>query len=154
MAARGLCFVDAGVCGGVWGLENGYALMLGGESASIVRPRPAIEALAPGREHGWLHGGPAGAGHFVKMIHNGIEYAMMQVYAEGFAPSPAAARVTLSARRLSHSRQVWVLVAGIDKAAALAAWRRGESLPMAPIRPAEGVDVWMDRDAAGTPVSG
>lgn len=85
LAQRGIQFVDAGVSGGVWGLQNGYALMLGGESGAITRLRPAIEALAPSPERGWLHCGPAGSGHFVKMIHNGIEYAMMQAYAEGFA---------------------------------------------------------------------
>ncbi len=85
LAARGLHFVDAGVSGGVWGLENGYALMLGGQAEAIARLKPAIEALAPARDRGWLHCGPAGAGHFVKMIHNGIEYGLMQAYAEGFA---------------------------------------------------------------------
>jgi len=85
LAARGLAFVDAGVSGGVWGLENGYALMLGGDAGSIARLQPVIEALAPARDRGWLHCGPAGSGHFVKMVHNGIEYGMMQAYAEGFA---------------------------------------------------------------------
>jgi 6-phosphogluconate dehydrogenase len=85
LTARGLQFVDAGVSGGVWGLENGYALMLGGEDASIERLKPVIKVLAPKSDQGWLHCGPVGAGHFVKMIHNGIEYGMMQAYAEGFA---------------------------------------------------------------------
>lgn len=85
LAARGLRFVDAGVSGGVWGLDNGYALMLGGELGAIEALRPVLEALAPAADAGWLHCGPAGAGHFVKMIHNGIEYGMMQSYAEGFA---------------------------------------------------------------------
>lgn len=84
-AARGVSFVDAGVSGGVWGLEQGYAVMLGGESSALDRLRPFIEALAPDPARGWLHCGPSGAGHFVKMIHNGIEYGMMQAYAEGFA---------------------------------------------------------------------
>jgi 6-phosphogluconate dehydrogenase len=85
LAAKGVQFVDAGVSGGVWGLDNGYALMLGGEAAAIARLRHAIEVLAPAADRGWLHCGPAGTGHFVKMIHNGIEYGMMQAYAEGFA---------------------------------------------------------------------
>ena len=85
LAAKGLQFVDAGVSGGVWGLENGYALMLGGDAASIERLKPAITVLAPKVDQGWLHCGPVGAGHFVKMVHNGIEYGMMQAYAEGFA---------------------------------------------------------------------
>jgi 6-phosphogluconate dehydrogenase len=95
LAAKGLQFVDAGVSGGIWGLENGYALMLGGETAAIERLAPAIKALAPGPDQGWLHCGPVGAGHFVKMIHNGIEYGMMQAYAEGFALMKARADFNL-----------------------------------------------------------
>jgi 6-phosphogluconate dehydrogenase len=91
LAKRGLAFVDAGVSGGVWGLDNGYALMLGGEAAAVARLKPAIEVLAPAKDRGWLHCGPVGAGHFVKMIHNGIEYGMMQAYAEGFALMKARA---------------------------------------------------------------
>ena len=85
LSVKGVQFVDAGVSGGVWGLENGYALMLGGDAASIERLKPVIKVLAPKADQGWLHCGPVGAGHFVKMIHNGIEYGMMQAYAEGFA---------------------------------------------------------------------
>ena len=85
LAARGIDFVDAGVSGGVWGLENGYALMLGGLGHAVKRVEPVVRALAPAPDRGWLHCGPPGSGHFVKMIHNGIEYGMMQAYAEGFA---------------------------------------------------------------------
>jgi 6-phosphogluconate dehydrogenase len=85
LAAKKLHYIDAGVSGGVWGLENGYALMLGGEKAAVERLKPIIKVLAPAPDQGWLHCGPAGAGHFVKMVHNGIEYGMMQAYAEGFA---------------------------------------------------------------------
>jgi 6-phosphogluconate dehydrogenase len=81
----GVHFVDAGVSGGIWGLDNGYALMVGGPAEAIAQIEPAIRVLAPGPETGWLHCGPSGSGHFVKMIHNGIEYGMMQAYAEGFA---------------------------------------------------------------------
>ena len=81
----GVHYVDAGVSGGIWGLENGYALMLGGSKQAVGQIEPAIRVLAPGPETGWLHCGPAGSGHFVKMVHNGIEYGMMQAYAEGFA---------------------------------------------------------------------
>lgn len=83
LAASGLNFVDAGVSGGVWGLKNGYAMMLGGADDVIAQLKPVIEALAP--VGGWIHCGPNGSGHFVKMIHNGIEYGMMQAYAEGFS---------------------------------------------------------------------
>ena len=85
LAGSGIHFLDAGVSGGVWGLENGYALMVGGCDEAFTRARPIIEALAPGADKGWIHTGPVGSGHFVKMIHNGIEYGMMQAYAEGFA---------------------------------------------------------------------
>jgi 6-phosphogluconate dehydrogenase len=79
---RGLMFVDAGTSGGVWGLENGYCLMAGGSDAAFARIEPALKTLAP--EDGYAHVGPVGAGHFVKMAHNGIEYAMLEAYAEGF----------------------------------------------------------------------
>ncbi len=84
LANAGILFVDAGVSGGVWGLENGYALMVGGAPEAFAKVQPIIEALAPATDRGWIHTGPVGSGHFVKMIHNGIEYGMMQAYAEGF----------------------------------------------------------------------
>jgi 6-phosphogluconate dehydrogenase len=80
--ARGIAFVDAGVSGGIWGLEEGYCLMLGGSAEAVELLRPALDALAP--EDGWAHVGPNGAGHFVKMVHNGIEYGLLQAYGEGF----------------------------------------------------------------------
>jgi 6-phosphogluconate dehydrogenase len=85
LKAHGIDFVDAGVSGGIWGLENGYAMMLGGSAQAIELVRPFVERLAPAPDQGWVHCGPVGSGHFVKMIHNGIEYGMMQAYAEGFA---------------------------------------------------------------------
>ena len=85
LAAKGLSLVDAGVSGGIWGLENGYALMVGGDTEAVRRIEPLLKILAPAPDQGWLHCGPVGSGHFVKMIHNGIEYGMMQAYAEGFA---------------------------------------------------------------------
>lgn len=78
-------FVDAGVSGGVWGLENGYCIMFGGSDAAAARLQPYLQALAPTPTSGWLHTGPVGSGHYVKMVHNGIEYGMMQAFAEGFA---------------------------------------------------------------------
>ncbi|WP_282277276.1 phosphogluconate dehydrogenase (NAD(+)-dependent, decarboxylating) [Stenotrophomonas sp. PS02297] len=80
-----VAFIDCGTSGGVWGLQEGYCLMLGGEEEAMARLRPALEALAPAADRGWAHVGPTGAGHFCKMVHNGIEYGMMQAYAEGFA---------------------------------------------------------------------
>jgi 6-phosphogluconate dehydrogenase len=85
LGASGMHFVDSGTSGGIWGLKEGYSLMIGGEQAAVERLRPVFETLAPARDRGWGHVGPPGAGHFVKMIHNGIEYGMMQAYAEGFA---------------------------------------------------------------------
>ncbi len=82
---NGLGFVDCGVSGGVHGLANGYCLMAGGDLDSVDRVKPYLRALAPAPDTGWLHAGPAGAGHYVKMVHNGIEYGMMQAMAEGFA---------------------------------------------------------------------
>ncbi len=84
LSKRGIGFVDAGVSGGVWGLKNGYALMVGGEKEYVDRLRPIFEALKPEGPYGFVHAGKVGAGHFAKMVHNGIEYAMMQAYAEGW----------------------------------------------------------------------
>ena len=81
---KGLHFVDVGTSGGVWGLSEGYSMMVGGEEAAVERLRPILEALAPASDMGWGRVGPGGAGHFVKMVHNGIEYGLMQAYAEGF----------------------------------------------------------------------
>ncbi|MEU3948081.1 phosphogluconate dehydrogenase (NAD(+)-dependent, decarboxylating) [Streptomyces sp. NPDC029526] len=84
LGTRGIGFVDAGVSGGVWGLKNGYALMVGGDEEHVDRLRPVFEALKPEGPYGFVHAGKVGAGHFAKMVHNGIEYAMMQAYAEGW----------------------------------------------------------------------
>ena len=88
LRARGLHYVDAGVSGGIWGLREGYCLMVGGEREAVERLRPVLDALAP--PDGWRHVGPVGSGHFVKMVHNGIEYGLMQAYAEGFELLAAA----------------------------------------------------------------
>ncbi len=84
VTAKGFQFVDVGTSGGVWGLKEGYSMMVGGEKEAVEYLRPVFETLAPGKDKGWGHVGPAGAGHFVKMVHNGIEYGLMQAYAEGF----------------------------------------------------------------------
>jgi 6-phosphogluconate dehydrogenase len=84
LAARGIGYVDCGVSGGVWGLENGYALMYGGAADDIAKVQPAFDALKPAGGLGAVHAGSVGAGHFSKMVHNGIEYAIMQAYAEGW----------------------------------------------------------------------
>lgn len=86
LATAGVHFIDAGVSGGVWGLENGYGLMVGGKKDQVERAMPIFDALRPNgpREEGFVHAGEIGAGHYAKMVHNGIEYALMQAYAEGY----------------------------------------------------------------------
>jgi 6-phosphogluconate dehydrogenase len=84
LAEQGVGYVDCGVSGGVWGLENGYALMYGGDADDVAKVQPAFDALKPEGEFGSVHAGKVGSGHFSKMVHNGIEYALMQAYAEGY----------------------------------------------------------------------
>ena len=104
---KGVEFMDAGVSGGVHGLANGYCLMVGGSDYALKQLRPYLEILAPAPDTGWLHAGPTGSGHFVKMVHNGIEYGMMQALAEGFA--------MLEAKKEFH----------IDLASVSELWRHG-----------------------------
>jgi 6-phosphogluconate dehydrogenase len=85
LKAAGVDYIDSGTSGGIWGLKEGYSLMIGGERAAVERLTPIFQTLAPAPDRGWGHVGPSGAGHFVKMVHNGIEYGLMQAYAEGFA---------------------------------------------------------------------
>lgn len=84
LAAQGIHFVDVGTSGGIWGLTNGFCLMAGGPGEAVRRLEPAFRTLAPSENTGYSHVGPTGAGHFVKMVHNGVEYALMEAYAEGF----------------------------------------------------------------------
>jgi 6-phosphogluconate dehydrogenase len=105
LAARGIGFVDCGTSGGVWGLSEGYCLMVGGEPGPVAAAQPLFDALRP-PDGGFVHAGPVGTGHFTKMVHNGIEYGLMQAYAEGYE---LLARSGL----------------GIDVAGALSAWRTG-----------------------------
>jgi 6-phosphogluconate dehydrogenase len=103
LASQGLQFVDAGVSGGVWGLVNGYGLMVGGAAEAVQRVEPFLRALAPAPDRGWLHCGPSGAGHFTKMVHNGIEYGLMQAYAEGLALLQAKEEFQLDVARIAES---------------------------------------------------
>jgi 6-phosphogluconate dehydrogenase len=128
---KGIAYLDVGTSGGIWGLERGYCLMIGGDKAAVDRLDPIFSALAPGLgniertagrdgrdprpERGYMHCGPSGAGHFVKMIHNGIEYGLMQAYAEGFAILDAAD----SAARPADERYT------LDVADIAEVWRRG-----------------------------
>src|SRR3954466_15025266 len=103
LSQQGLRYIDAGVSGGVHGLEQGFCLMLGGTPKSIEIFEPFAKILAPNPERGWLHCGPSGAGHYAKMIHNGIEYGMMQALAEGFALIDARPELDIDAGRLAET---------------------------------------------------
>jgi 6-phosphogluconate dehydrogenase len=94
LAERNIGYMDAGVSGGIWGLANGYALMVGGSDEDVAKAQPIFDALKPEGDYGFAHAGPVGAGHYAKMVHNGIEYGLMQSYAEGFELLEAAELVT------------------------------------------------------------
>ncbi len=100
----GFRYVDVGTSGGVWGLTEGYSMMVGGDAKDVEGIRPILETLAPGPTKGWGRMGPVGSGHFVKMVHNGIEYGMMQAYAEGFAVLQAKQEFALDLHQIS---EVW-----------------------------------------------
>jgi 6-phosphogluconate dehydrogenase len=102
--SSGIGFVDAGVSGGIWGLKEGYSIMIGGEKTNVDAVVPLIKTLAPGIDQGWGHVGPSGSGHFVKMVHNGIEYGMMEAYAEGFEILKARKEYQLDLHQVS---QIW-----------------------------------------------
>ncbi len=101
---QGFNLVDVGTSGGIWGLADGYSMMIGGETTAVEKLRPIFETLAPGPERGWGHVGPSGAGHFVKMVHNGIEYGVMQAYAEGFDLLKAKSRFDLDLHQVA---EIW-----------------------------------------------
>jgi 6-phosphogluconate dehydrogenase len=94
LGARKIGFIDAGVSGGIWGLQNGYGLMVGGEDADVTRVMPIFDALKPPGDAGFVHAGSAGAGHFAKMVHNGIEYGLMEAYGEGYELLAASDMIT------------------------------------------------------------
>jgi 6-phosphogluconate dehydrogenase len=94
LAESGIGYIDAGVSGGVWGLENGYAIMVGGSDEDVARLMPIFDALKPAGDFGFVHAGPVGAGHYAKMVHNGIEYGLMHAYAEGYELLRASELVT------------------------------------------------------------
>ncbi len=104
LAEKGFNFIDVGTSGGVWGLAEGYSMMIGGEQEVVARHNPLFETLAPASDLGWGHVGPAGAGHYVKMIHNGVEYGMMQAYAEGFEMMKAKEEMGLDLYQIS---EIW-----------------------------------------------
>lgn len=99
---KGIEFVDCGTSGGIWGLAEGYSLMIGGKPEVVEKLHPIFETLAPAPDKGWGHVGPHGAGHYVKMIHNGIEYGMMQAFAEGFSILKAKKEFAMDLAQISH----------------------------------------------------
>jgi 6-phosphogluconate dehydrogenase len=99
---RGIEFVDCGTSGGIWGLAEGYSLMIGGKPEVVEKLRPIFETLAPAADKGWGYVGPHGAGHYVKMVHNGIEYGMMQAFAEGFSILKAKKEFAMDLAQISH----------------------------------------------------
>jgi 6-phosphogluconate dehydrogenase len=101
---KGVHYLDVGTSGGVWGLANGYGIMVGGDKAAVDRMRPIFETLAPAPDKGWGHMGPSGAGHYTKMVHNGIEYGLMQAYAEGLEILHAKKDLNLD---LAQVAEVW-----------------------------------------------
>ncbi len=103
-AAKGFEFIDCGTSGGIWGLKEGYSMMVGGDKEPVERLTPIFQALAPSPTEGWGHVGPSGAGHFVKMVHNGIEYGLMQAYAEGFSIMKAKSVLNLDLEQIS---KIW-----------------------------------------------
>ena len=104
VAQRQIQYVDSGTSGGVWGLKEGYSLMIGGDEAVVERLRPIFEALAPAKDQGWGRVGPVGAGHYSKMVHNGIEYGLMQAYAEGFSILQHKTEFTLDLHQIA---EIW-----------------------------------------------
>jgi 6-phosphogluconate dehydrogenase len=103
LAEHGLDFMDVGTSGGVWGLTEGYSLMIGGKKEAFQRLEPIFQTLAPGEDKGYSHVGPIGAGHFVKMVHNGVEYGLMQAYAEGFEIMEAKKEFDLDLRQIAET---------------------------------------------------
>ena len=103
LAAHGIDFMDVGISGGIWGLADGYSLMIGGKEEVFRRLEPIFQTLAPGADRGYGHMGPAGAGHFVKMVHNGVEYGLMEAYAEGFEILAAKEEFDLDLTRIANT---------------------------------------------------
>jgi len=104
LAEKGIEFVDVGTSGGIWGLKEGYSMMVGGSETAVSTLTPALKTLAPGDDIGWGHVGPSGSGHFVKMVHNGIEYGLMEAYAEGFEILKAKEEFGLDLHQIS---EIW-----------------------------------------------
>jgi 6-phosphogluconate dehydrogenase len=141
VTAKGFRFVDVGTSGGVWGLKEGYSMMIGGDKEPIESLRPIFEALAPAADKGWGRVGPAGSGHFVKMIHNGIEYGMMQAYAEGFTILEKKEELDLN---LPQIAQIW------RYGSVVRSWLLDLTADALCKNPAlEGLDAWVEDSGEG-----
>jgi 6-phosphogluconate dehydrogenase len=103
LASRDIDLIDVGTSGGIWGLAGGYCLMVGGDEQAVKRLEPIFRTLSPGEDRGYSHVGPSGAGHFVKMVHNGVEYALMEAYAEGFEILAAKEEFDLDLTRIANT---------------------------------------------------
>ena len=140
-AEKGFNFIDAGTSGGVWGLKEGYSLMIGGDKEPVERLTPIFQALAPSPTEGWGHVGPSGAGHFVKMIHNGIEYGMMEAYADGFAIHKAKSDLGLD---LEQCATIW------QKGSVVRSWLLDLTADALKKNPTlEGMDAYVDDSGEG-----
>jgi 6-phosphogluconate dehydrogenase len=141
VTAKGFQFVDVGTSGGVWGLKEGYSMMIGGDTEPVEFLRPIFEALAPAADKGWGRVGPAGSGHFVKMIHNGIEYGMMQAYAEGFTILEKKEELDLN---LPQIAQIW------RYGSVVRSWLLDLTADALSKNPAlEGLDAWVEDSGEG-----
>jgi 6-phosphogluconate dehydrogenase len=141
VTAKGFQFVDVGTSGGVWGLKEGYSMMIGGDTEPVEFLRPIFEALAPAADKGWGRVGPAGSGHFVKMIHNGIEYGMMQAYAEGFTILEKKEELNLN---LPQIAQIW------RYGSVVRSWLLDLTADALSKNPAlEGLDAWVEDSGEG-----
>ncbi|MFO7943069.1 MAG: decarboxylating 6-phosphogluconate dehydrogenase [Anaerolineales bacterium] len=141
LAEKGIYYIDVGTSGGVWGLKEGYSMMVGGEKEPVEHITPVLETLAPGKDKGWGHVGPPGSGHFVKMIHNGIEYGMMQAYAEGFEILKAKEEFELDLHQVS---EIWRFGSVIRSWLLDLTARALEENPTM-----EGIDDWVDDSGEG-----
>ncbi len=155
LAGQGLNFVDAGVSGGVWGLENGYGLMFGGPRKAIEPLLPIFRSLAPAPDRGWVHCGPTGSGHYAKMVHNGIEYGLMQAYAEGMALLHAKSEFDFDVAAVTDAWRSGTVIRSWLLDLAAEALRRDASLgDVAPVVADSGEGRWSVREALelGLPV--
>lgn len=148
LAERGVHFVDAGVSGGVWGLEEGYGLMFGGSTQAVASLMPVFRALAPAPDQGWVHCGPPGSGHYTKMVHNGIEYGLMQSYAEGFALLQAKSEFKLDVGAIAQAwRRGTVVRSWLLDLAAPALQGAGTLEDIAPVVADSGEGRWTVRES-------